>query len=221
MTVKFPRATIIQFAKAPERATVKTRLSPALDENARLELHGLLVRLCHDMVVSSRLARVEVWTNKLDLRHQNFWDACGIADCELQQGRDLGERMHHAFGRVLCPGAGNEFALIIGSDCPFITPGILEQAMSSLEAGNDAVIGPAEDGGYYLIGLRKPDFDLFRHIPWGTDSVCSDTRRRLSELDLQYQELPALPDIDRPEDLRLLANLPAGDREKLEKFITS
>ena len=84
---------------------------------------------------------------------------------QLQQGADLGERMHHAFVQTL---AQYNSAVIVGCDCPSLTSADLEQALSALKQGNDCVIAPAEDGGYVLIGLNQAQPLLFEIMPWGT-----------------------------------------------------
>ena len=117
---------------------------------------------------------------------------------ELQQGSDLGERMHNALEAALLHG---EFALLIGTDCPALTVDYLDRACRALLDGADVVLGPAEDGGYVLIGLRHCHRELFTDIPWSTDRVLDITRERLATQGCRAVELDTLWDLDRPEDL--------------------
>jgi hypothetical protein len=119
----------------------------------------------------------------------------------LQQGDDLGERMARALSRAMP-------AIVMGSDCPSLTPADLREAAAALDWGVDAVLGPARDGGYVLLGLRRIDASLFEGITWGTDTVLQETRSRLRSLGWRWHELPTRFDIDRPEDLRLLSPMP-------------
>jgi glycosyltransferase A (GT-A) superfamily protein (DUF2064 family) len=91
-------------------------------------------------------------------------------------------------------------AVLIGSDCPEYDPPYLDAAFQALEK-NDAVLGPAADGGYVLIGLKKADPRLFRGVPWGTDKVLTATRRKLRHLRWSLEELPTKYDVDEPRDL--------------------
>ncbi|MGB7542815.1 MAG: TIGR04282 family arsenosugar biosynthesis glycosyltransferase, partial [Burkholderiales bacterium] len=114
---------------------------------------------------------------------------------------DLGERMQRALAAAL---ARSERAILVGSDIPALSAQYLRDADRSLAGGDDVVLGPAEDGGYVLIGLRRCDPELFREIPWGGPTVLAETRWRIARLGLRSRELPALWDVDRPEDLERL-----------------
>jgi rSAM/selenodomain-associated transferase 1 len=109
--------------------------------------------------------------------------------------------MAHAFHETL---KWTTQALLIGTDCPSLTVDDLREAAEVLRKGIDAVIGPAEDGGYILIGLRRCVPDLFTGISWGTGSVLDQTRRRLRELRWKWHELSEQWDVDRPEDVERL-----------------
>jgi rSAM/selenodomain-associated transferase 1 len=124
------------------------------------------------------------------------------------QGRgDLGERMYRALRRH--PGA-----VLIGTDCPALRPADLRAAARALQAGFDAVLSPAEDGGYPLIGLRRVSRRLFEGISWGSARVLEQTRRRLARLGWRWTELRTLWDVDRPEDVARLrrCGLLTGER---------
>jgi rSAM/selenodomain-associated transferase 1 len=114
-----------------------------------------------------------------------------------QCGGDLGSRMHAAFAATVRTA---DSVVLIGSDCPEYDPPYLDAAFRALEQ-HDAVLGPAADGGYVLIGLRKPDPHLFHDVPWGTDKVLAATRRQLHHLQWSFMELPIKYDVDEPEDL--------------------
>ena len=97
--------------------------------------------------------------------------------------------------------------LIIGTDCPALATDHLREAAQALRDGHDAVVIPAEDGGYVLIGLRRPAPALFSDMIWSTSEVMEETRRRIAALGLAWQELPPLWDVDRPQDLPRLRML--------------
>jgi len=188
-----PRLLI--FAKAPLPGLAKTRLIPALGAAGAAALQQRLIRRTLATAAQSGLA-TELWCHP-DCA-QPFFAACaGEVTVELrsQQGADLGERMHHAFVTADAP------ALLIGTDCPALSAQDLCAAAAALNADHDAVLGPAADGGYYLIGLRRPLAELFRDMPWGTDAVLARTRQRLHAAGLRWQELPTHHDIDTPTDL--------------------
>lgn len=120
-----------------------------------------------------------------------------------QQGADLGERMAFSFSIAL---QTHDKVIIIGTDCPALDEEYIEQAIQAL-GEHDVVIGPAEDGGYVLLGLRKFSLELFTGISWGSDSVLKQTRQVLKDLSWSYKELGIMHDIDRPKDLHRYKNL--------------
>ena len=109
--------------------------------------------------------------------------------------------MYRAFKRAL---RSNPYVVLIGSDCPALTPADLRAAARALKAGADAVLSPAEDGGYALIGLRRVSRRLFAGVDWGGPQVLAQTRGRLKALHWRWQELRTLWDVDRPEDVARL-----------------
>ena len=200
---------LLVFARAPQPGKTKTRLIPALGEAGAAALHRRLVMHCLRAAGDSRLGPVELWCAP-DTSDPFF------SDCERRFGAslhaqgegDLGARMQRAFEAALAR-AGR--AILVGSDIPALSAQYLSDADRALAGGDDLVIGPAEDGGYALIGLSRCDPELFRGIPWGGSEVLSETRRRIAALSWRSSELPVLWDVDRPEDLE---RLPEGLRAR-------
>lgn len=193
---------IAVFARAPIPGEVKTRLIPALGELGAAALHRALVTRAIETAVESGVGPVELWCTP-DAGHPFFAECVrrfGVKPVPQGEG-DLGARMQRAFAALL--GDPGEFrrALLIGSDIPPMTPDYLRAADAALAQGQDAVLGPAEDGGYVLIGLRRVVPDLFERMRWSEPDVLAVTRSRIARLGWRHVELPALWDVDRPEDL--------------------
>ena len=204
-------APVIVFARAPVPGEVKTRLIARLGARGAAALHAALVERTLETACSARVSRVELCCAP-DESHP-FFLACaqrfGVALTAQAEG-DLGARMHAAFERVV-PGSGR--ALLIGTDCPALTSAHLRDAAAALQAGHDAVLGPAEDGGYVLIGLARTSPRVFDGIGWGGPDVLRDTRARLGALGWRWHELAELWDVDRPDDLaRLAERIDSGAR---------
>jgi rSAM/selenodomain-associated transferase 1 len=202
---------IAVFAKAPVPGEVKTRLVPLLGDIAAAELHALLVRRALATAIKAALGPVELWCAP-DRGHP-FFEACaaefGIA-LRDQRGGDLGERMLATFETLL---ASASTALLIGSDAPALSSADLIAAAAVLRDGKDAVFQPAEDGGYVLVGLRRPIESLFRGLRWSTDDVWKETRSRLERSAIHWAALETRWDVDRPEDYkRLLASGLLGEQ---------
>ena len=193
------------FARAPVAGQVKTRLIPGLGEVGAAEMAKGLMRKCLDTLSSVSTHPMQLWCTP-DTDHDFFQDCQNRYHLTLhrQRGADLGQRMRHALESVLDDGSN---ALLIGCDCPSLTPADLLEASQALAEGADVVIGPAEDGGYVLIGLGKPVPELFKGIAWGSDAVMSTTRERIHEIGLEYHQLTCRWDVDRPADLMRLRDL--------------
>ena len=197
------------FAKAPTPGEAKTRLIPALGEAGAAALHRRLVMHCLRAARDSGLGPVELWCAP-DADDPFFRDCerrCGVSLHPQGKG-DLGARMQRAFESALVRSAR---AILVGSDIPALSAQYIRDADQALARGDDAAIGPAEDGGYALIGLSRCDPELFRDIPWGGSEVLAETRKRLAALSWRSSELPVLWDVDRPEDLE---RLPEGLRAR-------
>jgi rSAM/selenodomain-associated transferase 1 len=201
-TYDFPNARLLIFAKAPIPGRVKTRLAGSLGARGAAKLYIELLRRTLTMACAARLCPVELWCAP-DARH-GFFVACrrdyGIRLRQQCIG-DLGQRMNHALNRTLTKGG---YAVLIGGDCVSLGIAELRAALDRLAAGRNAVIGPAADGGYVLIGLGQRCPALFRSIAWGTPVVLAATRRRLQRAEADWAELPLGWDIDTPNDLRRL-----------------
>jgi rSAM/selenodomain-associated transferase 2/rSAM/selenodomain-associated transferase 1 len=194
------RLRLILFARFPIAGKVKTRLIPALGAEGAAALHRRLVlRTFRTAVAFCRRQNVDVEIrfdggSEREIRH---WLGDGWL-CRRQSDGDLGQRMARAFEDSFHEGA--TAAVIIGSDCPMLTPVILAAAFRSLDK-DPAVFGPATDGGYYLIGLRRLLPELFQNIPWGTETVLARSREILEHAGIKPVLLETLDDIDRPDDL--------------------
>lgn len=194
------------FAKSPEPGRVKTRLIPALGEAGAAQLQRQLIERTLRTAVGAGLGSVELWCEPGP-------DEAYFSDCakrhqlslKAQGEGDLGLRMARALEATLAEGAAG---LLIGCDCPALTPAYMREAAGALAGGDDAVFGPAEDGGYVLVGVaRSPVAELFRDVLWGAATVMRETRTRLARGNWRWRELAPLWDVDRPEDLARLRQL--------------
>jgi uncharacterized protein len=203
----------IVFAKAPRAGEVKTRLIPLLGAEGAAALHAQLLHRTLDTATSAGLGPVELHCapDEHDPALRDCARRFGIA-APPQIGGDLGARMRHAFDEAL---ARHARVILIGTDCPVLSRRHLRDAHAALEpGGNDAVLIPAEDGGYALIGLTQCDARLFDRIAWGGDTVLAATRDRLKALGWRWRELETLWDVDRPEDYRRWSELMLLDDHK-------
>lgn len=205
----FPHARLLIFAKAPIPGRVKTRLAGRLGACGAANLYKKLLRHTLAIAVSSRLCPVELWCAP-QIQH-GFFTVCRQkyeVRLRRQCNGDLGQRMNHALNRTLM---GENHAVLIGGDC--ISLGVIElrDALYRLATGSEFVLVPAIDGGYVLVGLRRPCSRIFRGIAWGTAKVMVATRRRLRRAGVEWTELPLGWDVDTPADLRRLRRIQAKD----------
>ena len=195
-------ARLLVFTRTPVSGGVKTRLSSALGDQEAVAVHTGLLRRTLEQARRTRIADIELWCTPTT-RHPVLADLGENFAVELcmQAGADLGERMYFAMEQTLktC-----RHALLIGSDCINLSDADIDLALDKLVEGYDVVLGPAFDGGYYLIGLSRLQRQLFTDIAWGTERVLPVTRERAAQLELKLFELPVRRDLDRPEDLRYL-----------------
>lgn len=199
-------AVLQVFAKAPVAGQVKTRLIPSLGAERAASLYAQLVHWTLRTAQHSAFSRVELWCAP-DPDHAFFAECATRFEVSLyrQQGTDLGLRMGFALQNAL---RRAPIAMLIGSDCPALNCDDLRGAAEILAHGHDhLVLGPAHDGGYVLLGLRRFSWTLFRDLPWGSDRVLAHTRERLAQMHWRWRELPKQWDVDRPEDLPRLATI--------------
>lgn len=188
-----PKIDIAIMAKAPVPGFAKTRLIPAIGAHAAAVLQERLTVQAVKTARAAALGHVTVWCAP-DARHAAFRDLVTQHRVTLrpQPDGDLGARMLAAIGE--------RPTLVIGTDCPALTPAHLQEAAAALSHA-DVVLIPAADGGYVLIGARKPQPALFERMAWGTDTVIDETRARIAALGLACVELDLLWDVDTENDL--------------------
>lgn len=211
--MQFPEARILLFCRAPVAGLVKTRLARTIGNEAAVRWHQALAEHCLNTIVPAQLAPLQLWCSP-DIHAEFFSRQQAQFSLTLhgQSGPDLGARMSHAFDVALDDA---EYALVIGSDCPALSADYLYQALTALRDGAPAVIGPAEDGGYVMLGQRRNHHSLFEDMPWGTCAVFEKTCQRMND---GYLALAPLWDVDVVEDLQRLkreaACLPLSDELK-------
>lgn len=196
--------SVIVMAKAPVAGYAKTRLIPALGAAGAAALAERLLQHAVAQALAAALGPVELCCAP-DHHHPAFASLCalpGLVWADQGEG-DLGARMARAFERRLLD-AGS--ALMIGTDAPALDAAVLQRAAQALQH-TDAVFVPAFDGGYALIGLRRPVPSLFSAMTWSTPTVMARTRERLAAAGLRHTELAPLADIDAAADL---IHLPEG-----------
>jgi rSAM/selenodomain-associated transferase 1 len=196
---------VLIFAKAPQPGRVKTRLIPALGEASATRLYSNLLRREIEWLAHETPYAIELWAAP-DVTHpllRELSERYGLT-LRQQQGEDLGARMAYAAEEALRRHAR---VLLLGVDCPALTAAHLKQAVSWLQEGADAVLGPAQDGGYVLLGLNRFAMALFEGHAWGSDSVAETTRQVMRCIGWRWRELPLLWDLDRPDDLAQLHKL--------------
>jgi hypothetical protein len=195
---------LLVFGREPIPGQAKTRLIPALGAEQAAALYDRLLR--HTLSVAGQLpaTRRSLWLDEVvpDSAVAAHARRLGF-EVMAQHGGDLGRRMEHALSDALGKAAS---AVLIGSDCPGYSPEYLAAAFAALH-DHDAVVGPAADGGYVLIGLRRVPPELFEGLPWGSDTVLEQTRERLVALGWRWKELAVQRDIDEPADLEHLPAL--------------
>ncbi|TVR38687.1 MAG: glycosyltransferase [Cryomorphaceae bacterium] len=192
---------LIIFARNPVPGKVKTRLAQAIGDDLALKVYLRLLEHSHKVADELDCTTRVCYTDSID----DF----GLLDYfkfekQLQEGADLGDRMLNAFNTAFEDGFRR--VVLIGSDCIELTSGILRDAFESL-IEHDCVLGPATDGGYYLIGLNTTLTALFENKKWSTPDVLLDTLLDLQKADKSYFMLPTLSDIDTPEDFEKVQRL--------------
>jgi hypothetical protein len=209
------KEALVVMAKAPREGEVKTRLIGAL---TAAEVAAIYTNFLRDTFVLVEAFREERETVQIVLCYTPAGAEEAFENIERegslmlpQRGGDLGERLINCFADLF--EFGFDSVIIIGGDSPTLPEEILIEAFDSLTGENDVVIGPAEDEGYYLIGMRKLHTEIFSDIPWGTDRALAATEARISETGLGLKLLPVWYDVDTPEELERLEREPDENRD--------
>ena len=185
---------LIIFARKPALGKVKTRLAAQLGDEVALRIYIRLLE--HTRAVAKGCdCDTHIFLTEQDGKDP-FWQ--GFAQ-HVQATGDLGEKMRAAFAELF--EKGYERVVIIGSDCPGLQAAHVASALDALTK-HDVVLGPAADGGYYLLGMNRLHEPLFENKAWSTDAVCSQTIADLEAAGLTYAALPVLHDVDTAEDLK-------------------
>ncbi|PRX56407.1 TIGR04282 family arsenosugar biosynthesis glycosyltransferase [Flagellimonas meridianipacifica] len=185
---------LLIFTRNPELGKCKTRLASKIGDSAALEVYKFLLN--HTAKFTNNLNSSKHVYYSENIWEDDIWDNT-LYDKRLQKGDDLGKRMEHAFANGF--DSGFKKIIIIGSDMYNLSQADLEEAFSSLDA-HDYVIGPAEDGGYYLLGMTVQNAKLFQNKSWGTDTVLSDTLKDLEKENILLLE--EKNDVDHYEDIK-------------------
>lgn len=184
---------LIVFAKNPVLGKVKTRLAATVGNKKALEVYRKL--LLHTRLIITPFIGKTIFYFTDTLEEEEGWSQF---DQRLQQGATLGVRMSNAFNEAFEEGTNK--VIIIGTDCYDISSTIIAEAFDTLN-DNDVVIGPAEDGGYYLLGMKKFHPDFFKNKRWSTETVFIDTLEEVKKLGLKHKNLQTLMDIDTEKEL--------------------
>lgn len=188
---------LLIFTRNPELGKCKTRLAATVGNESALEIYKFLLHHTAQLTQDVSAAK-QVWYSE-EIWRDDLWNTTHF-DKRLQQGSDLGIRMAHAFQEGF--GAKFERIIVIGSDMYDLSKTDLDKAFDALKT-NDFVIGPAEDGGYYLLGMNAFNADVFQNKAWGTETVLQDTLENLKNENVQLLE--TRNDIDLYEDIESTA----------------
>lgn len=192
---------LLIFVRNPELGKVKTRLAATIGNEKAFQIYEELLRHTRQISENLPVRKLLFYANSIN-RNDN-WQPEHYQK-NLQPAGDLGKKMQFAFDTAFTAGAKK--VIIIGSDCYELTSGIIEQAFQTLEK-YDAVIGPAADGGYYLLGFSRPNATVFQGKTWSTETVFEDTIKDLQNDDFSCFLLPVLNDVDEEKDLGELQKL--------------
>ncbi len=186
---------IVVFGREPRVGRVKTRIADAVGASTAAAVYGALLDHTIEVVRSIGMP----WTLSIAAPADPGWAATLPIEIEVQAEGDLGRRMHVCLQRWLTDGADR--VVLIGSDIPAVSPDHLWSAFDAL-TDCAVVLGPAGDGGYWLVGQRAPGVDCFSGVPWSSPHTLAATRKRLEELGVAWTEIDTLSDIDTVDDLR-------------------
>lgn len=200
----FSDVRVLFFAKAPVAGRVKTRFISELGSEGALALHKKLIQLTWQRISERARWPIELWMSESG-KEGWFSRLCALDQMFVQQGDDLGERMRFALNQAL---QRAPYVLVVGADCVSLDTDYLLDAIKRLKAGASVVLGPAEDGGYVLLGVSNTvPQQVFLDIEWGSERVLQQTRTKLLASGITWQELPLRWDVDVPADLPRLKDL--------------
>jgi rSAM/selenodomain-associated transferase 1 len=188
------KTALIIFVRKPELGKVKTRLAATLGDDKALEIYKELLQHTSDIALKTSADKFVFYFNKIE--KEDIWDENNFIK-KLQSDADLGIKMQDAFSQIF--EQGYEKVVIIGSDCFELTNEIISNAFEQLDT-NDVVIGPANDGGYYLLGMKKLYPQLFENKQWSTAAVYQQTIADFEKAHIKYHALVTLTDVDTEED---------------------
>ncbi len=188
------KKALIIFVRNPELGKVKTRLANTLGDEKALDIYNKLLQHTLEIAVATVATKYVFYFDKIE--DEDIWNADGFLKI-LQKDGDLGDKMEAAFLGLF--NKGYESVVIIGSDCFELTTNIINDAFSHLEIV-DVVIGPANDGGYYLLGMKKLFLFIFKNKKWSTEIVFNETIQELRDENISYRTLAVLTDVDTEED---------------------
>lgn len=189
------KKALIIFTRNAELGKVKTRLAATLGNAKTFAIYTKLVTHTIEVTKQADANRFIYYASYIPGHDE--WNATHFTK-RLQHGNDLGERMHLAFEELFTD--GYQLITIIGTDCPGITKDIIDEAFNALQHA-DIAIGPAKDGGYYLLAMKKMNAEIFQNISWSTGEVLLQTLDCCRSLKLSTHLLPELTDVDVEEDL--------------------
>ena len=187
---------LIIFTRNPELGKVKTRLAKTIGDESALAVYRYLLNHTEKEAGSIKASKTVYYS--VEVHHDDLWDDSQY-NKDLQQGNDLGERMLNAFKDQFDIGFDN--VIIIGSDLPGLSSKILEKGFKALQ-DHDVVMGPAQDGGYYLLGMGHLEEAVFKNKSWSTEQLLDETISELINKNLSFSLLETLNDIDTFEDLK-------------------
>lgn len=191
---------VILFTRYPEPGKTKTRLIPALGMEGAADLQRQMTEHIFSQLTvlqQNRTVNLEVRYGGGNRNDMKQWLSPGINFLPQEEG-DLGNKLQRCFDEAFS--AKIKRVVVVGADCPGLSCEIMEKSLDMLFQ-KDLVLGPAEDGGYYLVGLSRPIPALFHDIPWGTDQVLNTTLAYAAKKNLTFSLLEPLADVDRPEDI--------------------
>lgn len=205
------KSCVVVFGREPIPGEVKSRLAAGIGAEAAARVYAAILEHTLEVARNSG-ARVVLSLAEVP---SGSWARDVGAVVEIQRGKDLGDRMDDAFVRRFAEGEGR--VVMVGSDCPWFTATHVAIASAKL-GGADAVLGPAADGGYWLVAQRPPGLAMFARIPWSSPETLEETRKRISALGGTWFELEELVDIDTVEDLELVLDDPRTPEPLLKKL---